>query len=223
LHTYWVANLRHVLDVVVSPGKEHSAGKTRPGLMHVMGQLCPEHRPKLVRGDCGFGNETFIAELEQANQPYLFKLKQSVGVKKLVTRQFAREDWSTPGPPDQGWSAVEDTLKLSDWTQARRVIVLRRAVKSDLAMSRKAKTSSDLSQLGEQIELLMPAQDVQAWEFVVLVTNSATLWQLSASSNKLPDQEWKKVVLHGATPPLTSRSRLHNPGCCTVQHPSPEA
>jgi hypothetical protein len=64
-------------------------------------------------------------------------------VKKLLTRQFARDDWSTPGPADQGWSAVEDTLKLSGWTQARRVIVLRRAVKSDLALSRKAKASSD--------------------------------------------------------------------------------
>jgi len=100
---------------------------------------------------------------------------------------------------------------------------LRRAIKSDLALSRKAKASSDLPQLGEQIEQLMPAQDVQTWGFVVLVTKSATLWQLSASSNKLPGQEWKKVVLHRATPPLTSRSRLHNPGCCTVQHPSPEA
>ena len=29
LHTYWVGNLRLVLDVVVSPGKEHIAGKAR--------------------------------------------------------------------------------------------------------------------------------------------------------------------------------------------------
>ena len=172
LHTYWVANLRLVLDVFVSPGKEHSAGKARPGLMQVLGQLSPEQRPKLVRGDCGFGNEPFIAELEEDKQPYLFKLKQTAGVKKLLTRQFAREDWSTPGPADQGWSAVEDTLKLSGWTQARRVIVLRRAVKSDLALSRKAKASSDYPRLGEQIELLMPEQDVQAWEYAVLVTNS---------------------------------------------------
>ncbi|MDP3924501.1 MAG: transposase [Hydrogenophaga sp.] len=80
LHTYWVANMRLVLDVVVCPGKEHSAGKARPGLMHVLGQLRPEQRPKLVRGDCGFGNEPFIAELEACNQPYLFKLKQTTGV-----------------------------------------------------------------------------------------------------------------------------------------------
>lgn len=174
LHTYWVANMRLVLDVVVSPGKEHSAGKARPGLMQLLGQLSPEQRPQLVRGDCGFGNEPFIAELEQSHQPYLFKLKQTAGVKKLLTRQFAREDWSTPGSADQGWSAVEDSLKLSGWTQARRVIVLRRAVQSDLALSRKAKASASnlLPQWGEQIELLMPDQDVQVWEYAVLVTNS---------------------------------------------------
>jgi len=125
LHTYWVANLRLVLDVVVSPGKEHSAGKARPGLMNILDELSPQQRPALVRGDCGFGNDPFIIELESCSQRYLFKLKQSVGVRKLLARQFAREDWSTPGPADQGWSAVEDTLKLSGWDKARRVIVLR--------------------------------------------------------------------------------------------------
>ncbi|MDP3924502.1 MAG: transposase, partial [Hydrogenophaga sp.] len=94
-------------------------------------------------------------------------------VKKLLTRQFARDDWSTPTPSDQGWSAVEDTLKLSGWDKARRVIVLRRALKADLALSRTAKSSGERTQLGEQIELLMPDQDVQAWEYAVLVTNSA--------------------------------------------------
>ena len=39
LHTYWVGNLRLVLDVVVSPGKEHSAGKARPGLMGALSSM----------------------------------------------------------------------------------------------------------------------------------------------------------------------------------------
>jgi hypothetical protein len=168
LHTYWVGNLRLVLDVVVSPGKEHSAAKARPGLMGVLEKLTPEQRAALVRGDCGFGNEPFIAGLQERAQPYLFKLRQTLGVKKLLTRQFARDDWSTPGPSDQGWSAVEDTLKLSGWEKSRRVVVLRRAVKADLALSRKTKNES-----GEQIELLIPDVDMQAWEYAVLVTNSA--------------------------------------------------
>ena len=164
LHTYWVGNLRLVLDVVVSPGKEHSAGKARPGLMGVLDKLTAQQHPALVRGDCGFGNEPFIAELESRGQPYLFKLRQTAGVKKLLARQFARDDWTTPGPSDQGWSAVEDTLKLSSWDKARRVVILRRAVKTDLALSRKTED--------QQIELLMPDKDVQVWEYAVLVTSS---------------------------------------------------
>jgi hypothetical protein len=145
LHTYWVGNLRLVLDVVVSPGLEHSAAKARPGLMAVLDKLESQQRPALVRGDCGFGNEPFIAELESRSQPYLFKLRQTKGVQRLLSRQFARQDWSTPGPSDQGWSAVEDTLKLSGWDKARRVVVLRRAVKTDLALSRKTSRASRLS------------------------------------------------------------------------------
>ena len=168
LHTYWVSNLRLVLDVVVSPGKEHSPAQARPGLINVLNQLQPEQRPALVRGDCGFGNEPFIAELEDRAQPYLFKLRQTAGVKKLLARQFARADWRSPGPSDQGWSAVEDTLRLSGWDRARRVIILRRAVKADWALTRQKKDEP-----GQQMELLMPAPDVQTWEYAVLVTNSA--------------------------------------------------
>lgn len=167
LHTYWISNLRLVLDVVVSPGKEHSAAMARPGLMKVLDKLDAQHRPALVRGDCGFGNEPFIAELEQRQQPYLFKLRQTAGVKKLLARQFTRTDWSCPGPTDQGWSAVEDTLKLTGWDKARRVIILRREVKTDLALSRKGSNEQ-----GEQIELLEPDQDVRTWQYAVLVTNT---------------------------------------------------
>jgi hypothetical protein len=178
LHTYFVSPLRMVLDVVVSPGKEHTAAHARPGLSDLLDSLSPEKLPALVRGDCGFppqrqrpvaggpgfGNEPFIAELEKRGQAYLFKLRQTSGVKKLLMRQFAREDWTTPGPSDQGWSAVEDTLKLSGWDKSRRVVVLRRAAKSDVALTRKAAEA--------QMELLLPDQDVELWEYAVLVTSS---------------------------------------------------
>jgi hypothetical protein len=79
-----VANLRLVLDVVVSPGKKHSAGKARPGLMNILDKLPQQQRPALVRGDCGFGNDPFIIELESCSQPYLFKLKQSVDAETVI-------------------------------------------------------------------------------------------------------------------------------------------
>jgi len=46
----------------------------------------PEHRPFLVRGDCGFGNDTVLREMEARQQPYLFKLKQSKNVRRLLVR-----------------------------------------------------------------------------------------------------------------------------------------
>jgi hypothetical protein len=164
LHTYFVSNLRMVLDVVVCPGKQHSAAHARPGLSDVLDSLRKEQLPALVRGDCGFGNEPFIVELENRSQPYLFKLRQTSGVKKMLMRQFARKDWTTPGPCDQGWSAVEDTLRLAGWDKSRRVVILRRAAKSDVALTRKAAEG--------QMELLLPDQDVELWEYAVLVTNS---------------------------------------------------
>jgi hypothetical protein len=165
LHTYFVSHLRMVLDVVVNSGKEHTAAHARPGLSDLLDNLSKDQLPALVRGDCGFGNEPFIAELEKRNQAYLFKLRQTGGVKKLLMRQFERKDWATPGPSDQGWSGVEDTLKLSGWDKSRRVVILRRAVKSDVALTRKAAEG--------QMELLLPDRDVELWEYAVLVTNSS--------------------------------------------------
>jgi len=52
-------------------------------------------------------------------KPDLFKLRQTVGVNKLLSRQFARDDWSTSSPSSQGWSVVEDTLKLLGWDKSR--------------------------------------------------------------------------------------------------------
>jgi Transposase DDE domain group 1 len=164
LHTYWVGTLRLVLDVVIASGKQHSSKYAGDGLGEILDNLSCQQQPALVRGDCGFGNEPFIGALEDRNQAYLFKLRQSKGVQRLLARQFARQDWSKPKPADQGWSAVEDTLQLTGWEKARRVVILRRAAKINLALTRKTKE--------EQIELLLPGQDVQLWEYAVLVTNS---------------------------------------------------
>jgi len=45
-------------------------------------------------------------------QCYLFTLRQSAGVKRLIERQWSRCDWQVVG---QGCEAVEATLQLSGW------------------------------------------------------------------------------------------------------------
>ena len=69
LHTYFVVHLRLVLDAVVSPGLAHSAANLKPGLMDLLDQFPKEQKPALVRGDCAFGNEPFIKDLEEKAQP----------------------------------------------------------------------------------------------------------------------------------------------------------
>ncbi len=60
---------------------------------------------------------------------------------------------------------MEDTLKLTGWDKSRRVVILRRAAKSDIAATHKVAEG--------QLELLLPQQDVELWEYAVLVTNSS--------------------------------------------------
>lgn len=177
LHTYWVGNLRLVLDVVVSPGKQHSAAHAKPGMTALLDQLPAAQKPALVRGDCGFGNEPFINDLEQRDQAYLFKLRQTKGVKKLLASLFRRDDWIAPVGGDQGWWAIEDTLKLVGWDKARRVVVLRRPIKQEIAL-----TQQDPA----QYQLLLPDETIKAWEYAVLVTN--TVFDLQAIAQLYRDR-----------------------------------
>ena len=177
VHTYWIGNLRLVLQAIVQGGRSGSSAHSLPGLTELLLRLPIAQRPKLVRGDCGFGNEGVMRQLEDIEQPYLFKLKQTSNVKRLIERQFRRADWRDAG---QGWQACEDMLTLSGWTRARRVIVMRRAIKDSLITEtvkpKRAgkKSAKNAVQESTQLRLYLPDQNgpVKVWEYAVLVTNS---------------------------------------------------
>jgi len=166
IHTYWVANLRLVLDAEVKGGKTHPAKYSLPGLMRLLKALPPEKRPQLVRGDSAFGNDPVLTELESIGQMYLTKLRQTTGVKRLIERNWSRQDWQDVG---QGSEAVEAQLKLSGWSHARRVVVVRSAAKDkpitlEVATGKKAKRQQSLD--------LNETDPVKRWDYAVLVTNS---------------------------------------------------
>jgi hypothetical protein len=165
LHTYWIGNLRLVLDVAVQGGKTHAAKHSLPRLRALIERFGPEERPALVRADNAFGNEAVMSEMEAIGQCYLFKLRQSAGVKRLIERQWSRRDWRDIG---QGFDAVESTLTLSGWSTARRVVVLRRRIKDTLV------ATAQSSAPGEPQQLLFAAtaKGVEPWEYTVLVTNT---------------------------------------------------
>ena len=170
IHTYWIGNLRLVLDAQLEPGNRHSPVHSRPGLMGLLQGLPQAQRPKLVRGDCAFGSEGEMSALEAIDQPYLFKLRQSAGVKKLVQRQWSRRDWC---PVGQGWDACEDELQLTGWTQRRRVIVMRRVRKTDLIVELKRPgrpKAKDPAQV--ELHFIDENEPVKSWEYAVLVCNT---------------------------------------------------
>ncbi len=165
IHTYWIGNLRLVLDAHLQAGNQHSPSHGRTGLKTLLEGLPANQRPKLVRGDNAFGVEGEMRQLEELGQPYLFKLRQTSGVKHLIKRQWAREDWSDMG---QGWSGCADELRLSGWSTKRRVIVMRRERKTDLLLEQQSKS------LNGQIELhfIDENEPVKSWEYAVLVSNA---------------------------------------------------
>ncbi|WP_143037917.1 hypothetical protein [Nitrosomonas sp. Nm58] len=69
-----------MLDVEVQSGKSHAAKHSLPRLRQLIEGLAPEKRPTLMRGDNAFGNEGVMAEMEEINQRYLFKLRQTDGI-----------------------------------------------------------------------------------------------------------------------------------------------
>lgn len=167
IHTYWIANLRLVLEAEVKGGKTQPAKYSLPGLMRLLKALPPEKRPQLVRGDSAFGNDPVMTELESIGQMYLTKLRQTTGVKRLIERNWSRQDWQDVG---QGSEAVEAQLKLAGWSHARRVVVVRSPPKTKPAAAqsvtgKKAKRQKDL-------DLEDTTEALKRWDYAVLVTNS---------------------------------------------------
>lgn len=161
LHTYWIGNVRLVLDVEVKNGKAHAPQHGLPRLRALLEGLPSKQRPALVRGDNAFGNERVMAEMEDLDQGYLFKLRQTAGVKRLIERLWARRHWQAVG---HGFDAVEAVLQLSGWSRARRVVVLRRRIKEQLV--------AEVATQGQQTLLFAATAKDKLWEYAVLVTNT---------------------------------------------------
>lgn len=122
-------------------------------------------RPRLVRGDIAFGVDPVMRELEQMEQAYLFKLKQTTGVKRLIERLWRHTDWQDMG---DGYHVAETRLQLSGWEQDRRVVVVRRAVRQTLAVETKKAGKAK----GQQTLQFANLDAGKLWEYAVLVTNS---------------------------------------------------
>jgi hypothetical protein len=131
-HSYQVSGLRLMLGVDVVAGNESHANDTLPGLVKLLDGLAANKRPKLVRGDAGLSGEPMLCALEERGQAYLFKLRLTRNVKRYIEKLFWEQDWSEAG---EGWEGRNGELKLSGWSRARRVIVLRRPMRGEALLA----------------------------------------------------------------------------------------
>ncbi|MFA6183339.1 hypothetical protein [Acidithiobacillus sp.] len=91
---------------------------------------------------------------------YLFKLRQSPRVKRLLQRAFTRRDWMNAG---QGWEGREDSIQLAGWQQSRRVVILRRLLKQNLIATQE--------QQGQLEFAFVDQRQTKVYEYAVLVTD----------------------------------------------------
>jgi len=164
-HTYLMAGLRLVVGAEVKAGDEHSGSHSLPGLLKILDELPANRRPKIVRGDCGFGSDKIMLELEARQQSYLFKLRLSKNVKRHIERIFWDAGWSDAG---QGWEGKDGQLRLSSWEKARRVVVLRRPLQGEVLITQDENGQGLLGFIEADRKA---GKRTTGYEYAVLVTN----------------------------------------------------
>ncbi len=92
-HTYMIANVHLILEVEVQAGKRSSSAYTAPGLWTLLDRIPHAHWPAFIRGDSDWGSDTIMTEAEQRGVDYLFKLKKSPLVKKLIHQYHCKPGW----------------------------------------------------------------------------------------------------------------------------------
>jgi hypothetical protein len=169
-HSFWVGHLRLCLDVQVRPGNETAGSFGLGSVIDWLARRAVSELPEFVRGDIGYGTQTWMQELEALGVAYLFKLKQTKGVKELVSLCEIQSEW------EQGlgnWQYCESSLQLCGWSQSRRVLVYRRA------HHRKGTTAKPVAALPGTVlqSELLPLEITEAgslsYEYAIYVTSLA--------------------------------------------------
>src|SRR5712692_9328108 len=148
-HTNFVANLRIVLEVEVQAGNQTATSYAQPGLWALLDGLNEKSRPVFLRGDCNWGTDRAMEGAEERKIAYVFKLKQSAKVKKLIGRLFQDDRWQDAG---QSWQGLDEQLQLMGWTKKRRVVILRRP----LRQSRAVKGETEKGTFAKQLAFDLP-------------------------------------------------------------------
>lgn len=124
-HTYFMGNLRLVLDVDVQAGNQIASSFTAPNMWQVLEGIPGNQWPSFIRGDSAFGTDGVMSACEEKGLPYLFKLRQTKTVEKEIKNLMFSQGWIDAG---QGWEGKESSLKLYGWDKYRRIVILRKLI-----------------------------------------------------------------------------------------------
>ena len=113
-HSFMVGGVRLILDVAVEPGNRHSSKHSEPHLWDHLGRQPRACWPTLVRGDKDWGSQRNMRRCEQEGVHYLFKLRLTHGVRRLLEKAMGAGDWQDAG---QGWCGREAELRLEGWSR----------------------------------------------------------------------------------------------------------
>ncbi|MGB0717875.1 MAG: transposase [Alphaproteobacteria bacterium] len=169
-HSFWVGHLRLCLGVQVRPGNETAGSFGLPLLREWLERTPQTQWPEFVRGDIGYGTQTWMLELERLGVIYLFKIKQTAKVKELIGMCELQAQWeSSPG----NWQYCESQLQLTGWDCARRVVVYRRVHVSKQKALKEPKTlTAGTCEQGELLDLEVLEDGGVSYEYAIYVTNS---------------------------------------------------
>jgi len=162
-HSYLIANLRLVLDVEVQAGNLSKSKHSMPGLLALLDRLPANGKPQFIRGDCDWGNDQVMNELEERNYCYLFKLRKSTKMKQLIKKHHAQGEWHYF---NNDFEVKEDYLQLMGWKNERRVILVRRRLRTDRLVAIEHGTPKQT-----RLDFMDDVAAIKAFEYAVLVTN----------------------------------------------------
>ena len=176
-HSYFIGSIRISLGVDVQPGKRHSGICGMPRLWEILDGLPPEKRPRLIRGDVGYGGDENMCEVERRGLTHLFKIRRTKTVLALFRRHENSGDWADAGV---GWEAMGTEVQLAGWATARRCIFLRRPSKDVRRIAaatqprRRGRPKKDAN-VPVQAEFDFVEDKVgRCWDLCALVTNDRT-------------------------------------------------
>ncbi len=163
-HSIWVAKLRLCLGVEIRPGHEHASKYGLDFVKHWFSQHERSAYPEFVRGDIGYGVDSWMSALEELGVNYLFKLKQTSKVKDLIQYLEQRDEWVLA---IRNWECCEGKVQLSGWLGARRVVIYRR----------KHNNRTTDCKVESECKLLLPPKGSDSNEFIIVNEDSGPSYE----------------------------------------------